>query len=172
VIGVATSFGSADPAPTVSRPPTPTSAATSSATAQGPAATMAAPTVARAAAAPTPDVARVHIDSRPPGASIYEGEVLLGNAPVDLPLPDEASPRLLTVRERGHEDAQVRLVAGGPATITVDLTPSRRAHPRRPAAASPVSAMLPDMQPSPHMRPAPHPLNVQSTEVVNPWANN
>ena len=172
VIGVATSFGSADPAPTVSRPPTPTSAATSSATAQGPAATMAAPTVARAAAAPTPDVARVHIDSRPPGASIYEGEVLLGNAPVDLPLPDEASPRLLTVRERGHEDAQVRLVAGGPATITVDLTPSRSAHPRRPAAASAVSAMLPDMQPSPHMRPAPHPPNVQSTEVVDPWANN
>ncbi|NOY94756.1 MAG: protein kinase [Deltaproteobacteria bacterium] len=170
VVGVVSSFGSSEPAEAIASAPTVAVDASVSQPAPTP------------APAPVPDPAptapeaapRVHLESHPAGASVYEDDVLLGNAPVDLPVP--TASRLLTLRLSGHADAQVRLSPDGPSSIVVELTSSRRPHPQRANAQTVqpgVEVMAPAMRPAPHMRPRPrHHPTVQSTEVVDPWANN
>ncbi|MEQ9498441.1 MAG: protein kinase [Deltaproteobacteria bacterium] len=94
-------------------------------------------TTPRVGAAPRIEVAqrplhRVRIDSSPSGARVMDGNLDLGQTPLDLQLTAERLPQTLRLELAGHLGATIEIQEGGPATLRTTL----RAIPR-PAKTTP-----------------------------------
>jgi tRNA A-37 threonylcarbamoyl transferase component Bud32 len=126
------------------------------------AAVPAAPEETMPAAPAPPELRRVHLDTSPSGAEVLVDDVMVGNAPLDLPLPTEGA-QTVTLRLPGHVERQVRLNSDSQDELTITLEPQRVARPsgsRRPPP------------PPPAVRPAPRPsAPLGGNEVVDPWAD-
>ncbi|WP_426751821.1 protein kinase domain-containing protein [Myxococcus sp. Y35] len=93
------------------------------------------------ASAPTESaLITVSLDSTPTGASIYEGEEMVGSTPTKLQLRRD-KVHTFTFRSPGHQDKELTLnlrrVAGDTQTANVVLDPVRAAAPARPARPAP-----------------------------------
>lgn len=91
---------------------------------------------------------RVTIESRPPGAKVFDIEDLVGRTPVTLDVDRDSLPRSYRLVKRGYArataevpevDAAARGAAPGDGGLTVTVTLKRRAAPARPPTA-PASA--------------------------------
>ncbi|MCP3144589.1 protein kinase domain-containing protein [Pyxidicoccus xibeiensis] len=78
----------------------------------------------------------VTLNSTPAGASIFEGEEMIGTTPLTLELPRD-KVHALSFRLSGHKSAERTLnfkrIAGDSQTVDVELEPVRTATPTRPA---------------------------------------
>jgi hypothetical protein len=108
----------------------------------------------------TPDVERITVETDPPGAEIFAGGILVGNAPVSLPRPTEAME--IEARLRGHEPATAQLSADSPDAVSLTLTTAAAArarasmHRRHPTMMAVAAAEEPEEEtPEPVMEPTP-----------------
>jgi serine/threonine-protein kinase len=126
---------------------------------------VAAPTAAELPSAREPET--VTVRTNPAGASIYDGEELVGTTPVEL--PRSASAHSFALRLDGYHDANVTLDASSPATLEVSLT-KRVAVTAPPKKAAPTKRSA---QPAPKKVAEPTPTKPRkrlSSEVVDPWS--
>ncbi len=88
-------------------------------------------------------VITVSLDSTPSGASIYEGEEMVGTTPTKLQLRRD-KVHTFTFRSAGHQDKDLTLnlrrIAGDTQSANVTLEPARAAAPSRPSRPAPKPA--------------------------------
>ncbi|MCB9593587.1 MAG: serine/threonine protein kinase [Sandaracinaceae bacterium] len=72
---------------------------------------------------PAPTVRTVTITSTPSGATVREGDQVLGTTPRPIEVTEGAPPRALVVQLRGRRDAPVELDDDSPDTVEVTLRP-------------------------------------------------
>ncbi|MFP2933793.1 PEGA domain-containing protein [Pyxidicoccus sp. 3LG] len=101
-------------------------------------ATTVAGAAPEAQAAPSRNI-MVTLNSTPAGASIFEGEEMVGTTPITLELPRD-KVHALSFRLAGHKSEDRTLnfkrIAGDTQTVEVALEPVRAAAPTRPAKTS------------------------------------
>ncbi len=115
----------------------------------------------------------VRVVSEPPGAQVLVAGALVGNTPVEIPVPDEGRERTVEVRQRGYETQTVLITTSSPDEISVALeqeervarTPGVRRDPTvRTEMASNEATTTASMEAPTMMRTS------FTNEVVDPWA--
>ena len=113
------------------------------------------------------------VDSTPSGASVFEGDQLLGNTPLQISVDNDGARRELrkiTVRREGFQpysilqgpsEDNVRVIA--PLVAVVEEPPVAKGHPSGPVAAHPVKA-----KPAPPPEPTAQPSAAAPPPVANP----
>jgi hypothetical protein len=117
-----------------------------------------------APAAPTAvEIAKVTIESDPPGAEVYRANALLGNTPFVIAKPTDSSQFELEVRSSGYKAKAVAITQFTGDKLNVALRKESGRPANRPAAsASSAPAPRPSSAPT---KPAPS----NRTEVLDPW---
>jgi serine/threonine-protein kinase len=121
--------------------------------------------VPRAAAPgePAPDKAeglvRVTVESEPSGAQVWDGPVVRGTTPATVLLPRGTTPRVLTLKLEGYQDATARVVLDKDTSVTLKLTADPAAASRETPALPEEPALKPKAQPEPALQEPPAPVH-------------
>jgi len=133
------------------------------------------PAVAAAAQVVTesePEVARVQIQSDPPGASVLIDGAMVGNTPLELRRPTGDAFLDVLVRSRGRVPQTVRVMSASPDVIDVELEEEEEERPDRPTMRRTTMTMMQsEMSHEPQMHMEPQMMTTHSSDVVDPWAN-
>ncbi|NLY93488.1 MAG: hypothetical protein GXY23_05620, partial [Myxococcales bacterium] len=119
-------------------------------------------------AAPEPPPMRtIAISSDPDGAEVWKGNALIGNTPIDLPVPTEGDPVEYELRYPGYQPKTFPISS---ATIAKKLSIKLTAEPKKATRttttrANTASSMTENTEQKPTRR---TPVGV---EVLDPWAH-
>ena len=116
---------------------------------------------------PEPPGPATHLVSEPPGAEVTVDGVVIGNTPLDVPLPTEG-PQVLQLTLPDHFPIERTIDGDAPADWA--LTLRRRPAPRRVAAPEVPVEAAPETAPEPSASVTDNP-RIRIEEPINPWAD-